>query len=138
MSLKQTFLGAAAAIALASGASLAEPGLLIDLGGKFDKSVNESAYTGAQRWVGETRGKYMETELASEPQREQIMRRMGDRGADPVVVLGSANGAALEKFARDYPETDFVIIDRPPPTRAFSPSASTTTRTTCIRAPCRP
>lgn len=111
MSLKQTFLGAAAATALACGAALAEPGLIIDLGGKFDKSFNESAYTGAQRWVEETGGDYMETELASEAQREQTMRRMADRGADPVVVLGFANASTLEKVAPDYPDTNFVIID---------------------------
>ena len=111
MGLKQTFPGAAAATALACGAALAEPGLIIDLGGKFDKSFNESAYTGAQRWVEETGGDYMETELASEAQREQTMRRMTDRGADPVVVLGFANASTLAKVAPDYPDTNFVIID---------------------------
>ncbi|RVV96658.1 BMP family ABC transporter substrate-binding protein [Mesobaculum littorinae] len=105
------FLGAAATLALSAGAALAEPGLVIDLGGKFDKSFNESAYTGAQRWVEETGGDYMETELQSEAQREQTMRRMAERGANPVVVLGFANTSTLEKVAPDYPDTKFVIID---------------------------
>ena len=111
MTLMQTFLTAAAAAALSAGAALAEPGLIIDLGGKFDKSFNESAYTGAQRWVDDTGGDYMETELASEAQREQTMRRMAERGANPVVVLGFANASTLEQVAPDYPDTKFVIVD---------------------------
>ncbi|SPJ26249.1 BMP family lipoprotein [Palleronia abyssalis] len=111
MSLMTKFLTAAAATALSAGAALAEPGLIIDLGGKFDKSFNESAYTGAQRWVEETGGDYMETELASEAQREQTMRRMAERGANPVVVLGFANASTLEQVAPDYPDTNFVIVD---------------------------
>ena len=111
MTLMHKFMTAAAVTALSAGAALAEPGLIIDLGGKFDKSFNESAYTGAQRWVEETGGSYMETELASEAQREQTMRRMAERGANPVVVLGFANASTLETVAPDYPETNFVIVD---------------------------
>ena len=111
MSLMQKFLGAAAAVALSAGAAMAEPGLIIDLGGKFDKSFNESAYNGAQRWVSETGGTYLETELANDAQREQTMRRMAERGANPVVVLGFANASALAEVAPDYPDTKFVIVD---------------------------
>ena len=105
------FLGATAALALAAAGALAEPGLVIDLGGKFDKSFNESAFGGAQRWVEETGGNYRETELQSEAQREQSMRRMAESGANPVVVLGFANASTLEKVAPDYPETNFAIVD---------------------------
>ena len=105
------FLGASAALALMASGALAEPGLVIDLGGKFDKSFNESAYTGAQRWAEETGEDYRETELQSEAQREQSMRRMAESGANPVVVLGFANASTLEKVAPDYPETNFAIVD---------------------------
>ncbi|WOI56928.1 BMP family ABC transporter substrate-binding protein [Palleronia sp. LCG004] len=111
MSMTKTFLGAAGVCALATGAAFAEPGLIIDLGGKFDRSFNEGAYNGAQRWAEETGGDYMETELTSEAQREQNMRRMADRGANPIVTMGFANASTLEQVAPDYPETTFVIID---------------------------
>ncbi len=104
-------MGAAAALALTAGMAQAEPGLIIDLGGKFDKSFNESAFNGAERWAEETGGTYMETELANEAQREQTMRRMADRGANPVVVLGFANASTLDLVAPDYPDTEFVIVD---------------------------
>lgn len=111
MSLMKTLLGASAALALSAAAGTAEPGLVIDLGGKFDKSFNESAYTGAQRWLKETGGSYKETELQSEAQREQSMRRMAESGANPVVVLGFANASTLEQVAPDYPDTMFTIVD---------------------------
>ena len=111
MSLMTRLLAAAAATALSSAMALAEPGLIIDLGGKFDKSFNESAYNGAQRWKEETGQDYMETELSSEAQREQTMRRMAECGANPIVVLGFANASTLEKVAPDYPDTDFAIVD---------------------------
>ncbi|MGC1259150.1 BMP family ABC transporter substrate-binding protein [Jannaschia helgolandensis] len=111
MTINKTLMGAVATIALTAGTAFAEPGLIIDLGGKFDKSFNESAYNGAQRWVEETGGDYSETELANEAQREQTMRRMAERGANPVVVLGFANASTLEVVAPDYPDTEFVIVD---------------------------
>jgi basic membrane protein A len=111
MTITARFLGATAAFALLAGAAAAEPGLIIDLGGKFDKSFNESAFNGATRWATETGGTYIETELANEAQREQTMRRMAERGANPVVVLGFANASTLEKVAPDYPETMFAIVD---------------------------
>ncbi|UWQ18689.1 BMP family protein [Jannaschia sp. M317] len=115
MKITTKLMGAAAALALTAGAGLADghsnPGLIIDLGGKFDKSFNESAYNGAQRWVEETGGDYAETELANEAQREQTMRRMAERGANPVVVLGFANASTLDVVAPDYPDTKFAIVD---------------------------
>ncbi len=110
--MKPAVLSFASAVTLAlSGQALAEPGLIIDLGGKFDKSFNESAFTGAQRWVEESGNDYRETELQSEAQREQSMRRMAESGADPVIVLGFANASTLEQVAPDYPETMFTIVD---------------------------
>lgn len=116
MTIHKTLMGAAATIALTAGMSFADghaanPGLIIDLGGKFDKSFNESAYNGAQRWVEETGGDYAETELANEAQREQTMRRMAERGANPVVALGFANASTLDVVAPDYPDTMFAIVD---------------------------
>ena len=111
MTRSKTLTAGVAALALTAGAALAEPGLIIDLGGKFDKSFNESAFNGAQRWVEETGGDYRETELQSEAQREQSMRRMAESGANPIVVLGFANGSTLDAVAPDYPDTKFAIVD---------------------------
>ncbi|AXI48975.1 BMP family ABC transporter substrate-binding protein [Sulfitobacter sp. SK012] len=111
MTLMTKLLGAAAGIALSAGAAMADPALIFDLGGKFDKSFNEAAFAGAQRWSGETGGKFAEIEIQSEAQREQALRRFAESGANPVVMTGFAFGDVLGQVAPDYPDTDFVIID---------------------------
>ncbi|EDZ47701.1 BMP family lipoprotein [Leisingera daeponensis] len=111
MTLMKSLMGAAASLALTAGAALAEPALIFDLGGKFDKSFNEAAHNGAQRWVEETGGTYREIELQSEAQREQALRRFAEAGANPIVMVGFAFADALGQVAADYPDTKFTIID---------------------------
>jgi len=111
MTLMQKFFGASAVMALTAGAAAAEPALIFDLGGKFDKSFNEAAFSGAQRWAEETGGTFREIELTSEAQREQALRRFAEAGANPVVMTGFAFGSVLDEVAPDYPDTKFAIID---------------------------
>lgn len=111
MSLTTKFLGAAAAFSLSVGAALAEPALIFDLGGKFDKSFNEAAFNGAKRWAEETGGEFREIELQSEAQREQALRRFAEAGANPVITTGFAFADPLNAVAPDYPDTRFVNID---------------------------
>ena len=111
MTLMQKLLGAAATLAVTAGAALAEPALIFDLGGKFDKSFNEAAFAGASRWAEETGGKFLEIELQSEAQREQALRRFAEAGANPVITTGFAFASPLETVAGDYPDTKFVNID---------------------------
>ncbi|WP_413870965.1 BMP family lipoprotein [Albidovulum sp.] len=111
MTLQRKFLGAAAVLALASGTALADPAIIYDLGGKFDKSFNEAAFNGAEKWKAETGGTYKELEMQSEAQREQALRRLAEAGANPVVMTGFAFGDVLNKVAPDFPDTKFAIID---------------------------
>ncbi len=111
MTFVKTLTGAAATLALTVGMSLAEPALIFDLGGKFDKSFNESAFNGAQRWADETGGSFREIELQSEAQREQALRRFAEAGMNPIITTGFAFSSALGEVAPDYPDTNFVTID---------------------------
>ncbi len=105
------FLGAATALALSAGAALADPAIIYDLGGKYDKSFNEAAFNGAKRWAEETGGSYKELEMQSEAQREQALRKLAESGANPIVMTGFAFGDTLNTVAPDYPDTKFAIID---------------------------
>ncbi|MBS1301331.1 BMP family ABC transporter substrate-binding protein [Loktanella sp. SALINAS62] len=105
------FFGATAALALTAGAAMADPAIVFDLGGKFDKSFNESAFNGATRWAEETGGTFAEVELQSDAQREQALRRFAESGANPIVMAGFSFATPLGDIAADYPDTDFVIID---------------------------
>ncbi|OWU83319.1 membrane protein [Oceanicola sp. 22II-s10i] len=111
MTLMTKFLGAAAAAALMTGAASAEPALIYDLGGKYDKSFNEAAFNGAERWAQETGGKYLEIEMQSEAQREQALRQFAEAGANPIITTGFQMSSPLAEVAPDYPDTKFVTID---------------------------
>jgi basic membrane protein A len=111
MTLMKSFLGAAATLALTAGAVMADPAIIYDLGGKFDKSFNEAAYNGAERWAAETGGTYRDVELSSDAQREQALRRFAESGYNPVVMAGFNFATALETVAADFPDTKFAIID---------------------------
>ena len=91
--------------------SLADPAIIFDLGGKFDKSFNEAAFNGATKWAQETGGSFREIELTSEAQREQALRRFAEAGNNPIVMTGFAFATALESVASDFPDTKFAIID---------------------------
>ncbi len=111
MMIMRSILGGTASLALTAGIALAEPAVVFDLGGKFDKSFNESAYTGAQRWAEKTGDSFREIEMQSEAQREQALRRLAQAGANPIVMTGFAFGDVLDEVAPDYPDTSFAIID---------------------------
>jgi basic membrane protein A len=111
MTLMKQFLGAAATLALTAGVAAAEPAIIFDLGGKFDKSFNEAAFNGAERWAKETGGTYKELEMQDEAQREQALRRLAEAGSNPIVMTGFAFGDALGKVAADFPDTKFAIVD---------------------------
>ncbi len=111
MTLMKSLMGAAAAVALTAGAALAEPALIFDLGGKFDKSFNEAAHNGATRWAEQTGGTYREIEMQSEAQREQALRRFAEAGSNPIITMGFGMADPLAAVAADYPDTTFVVVD---------------------------
>jgi len=112
MKTQKTFQLAVLAVALsAAGMARAEPAVIFDMGGKFDKSFNQSGFDGAERWKKEAGKTYLEFEISNPAQREQAARRMAERGADPIVGIGFSQGSAIEKTAKDFPKLKFAIID---------------------------
>ena len=88
-----------------------KPAVVFDMGGKFDKSFNEGVFNGVEKFRQETGVSYREFEVTNETQREQALRRMAQRGADPIIGVGFAQAPALEKVAKEFPNTRFTIID---------------------------
>lgn len=110
--LKPALIGVASML-LAATATAADikPAVVFDMGGKFDKSFNQGVYDGVERFKQETGIEYREFEVTNETQREQALRRMAQRGANPVLGVGFAQGPAMEKVAKEFPDTKFTIID---------------------------
>jgi len=112
MTLMTKILSATTALALTAGTAWADgPAIIYDLGGKFDKSFNESAFGGAQRWAEETGEEFAEFEITSDAQREQAIRRFAEAGNNPIVMAGFSWATPLSEAAGDYPDTKFVLID---------------------------
>ena len=118
--MKKLFIGALAALALAtfgalgSGAVKADefsPAIVFDMGGKFDKSFNEAAYNGAEKFKAESGIEYREFEVTNPSQREQAMRNMARRGATVIIAMGFAQAAAVETVAKEFPDIKFTLID---------------------------
>ena len=108
------FAGAAAALiglAAAARAQDFKPAIVYDFGGKFDRSFNESASDGAERFKKETGIAYREFEISNQAQREQIMRQLAHRGTSIIAAIGFNQASAVDKVAREFPGVKFVVID---------------------------
>ncbi|MEO5806253.1 BMP family ABC transporter substrate-binding protein [Devosia sp.] len=109
--LTKAIAGGVALSAIMAGAAFADPALVYDGGGKFDKSFNESAYTGAEMYKKETGGSYSDLEITGDAQREQAIRQFATKGFSPILVPGFSWATALTTVAPEFPDTHFVIID---------------------------
>jgi len=112
--LRRSALGLAILLGFAAPATAAEdaaPGIVYAQGAKFDKSFNEAAYTGAERFKVETGIAYHEVEITNDSQRVQALSTLIRRGAPVVVAVGFDQRAAVETVADRFPEARLVIID---------------------------
>ena len=87
------------------------PGVVYDLGGKFDKSFNEGVWNGAKRFTADTGIEFRDFEVQADSQRVQALRTFARRGYDPILAVGFQYASALERIAAEFPETRFAIID---------------------------
>lgn len=113
--MKRLFLAASAALfalgCTAAAAADVKPGLVYDLGGKFDKSFNEGVYNGAVKFRNDTGIDFRELEIQNDSQRVQALRNFARRGHDPILAVGFQYASSLDKVAAEFPETRFAIID---------------------------
>jgi basic membrane protein A len=111
--LKST-LGLTAMAALIAAPALAadiQPAVLYDLGGKFDKSFNEAAFAGAEKFKKETGIEYRDFEIQNDAQREQALRNFARHGNSPIIAIGFTQASAIEKVAKEFPNLKFGIVD---------------------------
>ena len=102
---------ASAALAASALAAEIKPAVVYDLGGRADKSFNEAAYNGAEKFKADAGIDYRDFEIQNDSQREQALRNFARRGYNPVVAIGFSHANAMEKVAAEFPDTQFAIID---------------------------
>jgi basic membrane protein A len=112
MKLKQICLSLVGLLA-ATSTYAADPkfAVIYDAGGKFDKSFNQSASEGAERFKKETKIGYMEVQVASDTQTEQVLRNLARKNVDLIAAIGFGQAQAVQNIAKEFPKTKFVIID---------------------------
>ena len=105
-------LGSVAALGIAAQAS-AEflPAVVFDLGGINDKSFNEAVYNGLEQFKADKGIDYIQFEVTTESQREELIRTAAELGANPILGIGFAQADAIAAVAADYPDVQFGAID---------------------------
>jgi basic membrane protein A len=107
-------IGAAFAAAVFTAPAIAadvKPAVVYGTGGKFDKSFNEAAFGGAEKFKAETGIEFRDFEPTGDTQGEQALRNFASKGFNPVIGVSFAWTAAIEKIAAEFPDTKFAIID---------------------------
>jgi basic membrane protein A and related proteins len=97
--------------AVQAKASAFRVGIVFDVGGRGDKSFNDSAYEGlvrAERELG-IEGMYLEPEKTED--RESALRLFASRGYDLIIGVGFIFSSDVDTVARDYPNVSFACVD---------------------------
>ncbi len=103
--------GAAGGEATESGEPL-QIGLAYDVGGRGDRSFNDSAFAGAQAAADELGGEVRElSPNADASNRADLLTQLADEGYNPIIAVGFAYGPDMAAVAEQYPETNFAIVD---------------------------
>jgi basic membrane protein A and related proteins len=110
---RQTALLLVAATALVTPSAFADfkVGLVLDRGGKDDKSFNASAYEGAteaKKKLGITL-KYVEA--SDDNAFEPLLRAFAQKDYDLIIGIGFAQKEAIAKIAAQFPQKHFAIVD---------------------------
>jgi basic membrane protein A len=90
------------------------PAVIYDAGGKFDKSFNEAAFEGAERFKKEFGTPYLEAEVGSSSQSEQIFRSLIRRKATVIFATGFQHLATIARLAPEFSDVKFVMVNAKP------------------------
>ncbi|MEK7358240.1 MAG: BMP family ABC transporter substrate-binding protein, partial [Bdellovibrionota bacterium] len=86
-------------------------GLVLDKGGKDDKSFNSAAFRGATQAVKELGVELKEVECPDDAAFEPALRTFAERGYPLVIAVGFAQIDAVKKVAPQFLNTNFAIVD---------------------------
>ncbi|GGP94731.1 BMP family lipoprotein [Streptosporangium pseudovulgare] len=102
----------------ASGASEApkasglKVGLAFDVGGRGDKSFNDSAYAGLERAKTDLGAEIKDLSPAADgSNRGELLRQLAEAGYNPIIGVGFAYGEDIKKTAAEYPDIQFAVVD---------------------------
>src|SRR5215831_17980483 len=86
-------------------------GLVLDRGGKDDKSFNSSAYQGANEAKSKLGIFLKYVEATDDNAFEPLLRSFAQRDFDMIIGVGFAQKEPIKKVAALFPQKHFVIVD---------------------------
>ncbi|MFF7454961.1 BMP family protein [Kitasatospora sp. NPDC008115] len=89
-------------------------GMAYDIGGRGDQSFNDSAARGLDKAKSELGVAVTEADAKTgeaEADKETRLKNLVTAGYNPIIAVGFVYQAAVEKVAKDNPNTKFAIID---------------------------
>ncbi len=86
-------------------------GLVLDKGGRDDKSFNSAAYNGANDLQKKLGFDLKVVESSDDTALEPSLRTFAQHGYDLVIGIGFIMKTPIEKVAKQFPKTHFLIID---------------------------
>ncbi len=86
-------------------------GLVLDKGGKDDKSFNAAAFKGAQEAQQKFGIQLKVVEATDDNAFEPMIRALAQKEYDLVIAVGISQGDALKKVAPQFPAKKFAIVD---------------------------
>lgn len=98
----------AGSVAQAAGLKV---GLVLDKGGRDDKSFNAAAFAGATEAQKKLGIELKVVEASDDTAIEPSLRTFAQRGYPLVIGIGFVQASAIEKVAKDFPKVSFVVID---------------------------
>lgn len=97
-------------------------GLVFDVGGRGDKSFNDSAYEGLAKAEAELGADVSFLEPVGSEDREAALRLFAARKQDLVIAVGFIFTSDVDAVARAYPEVHFACVDYAGPESAMPPN----------------
>ncbi len=97
----------------ASGSAV-KVGLAYDIGGRGDKSFNDSAAVGLDKAKTDLGIEFKELSASqgeTDADKESRLRLLAQGGYNPVIAVGFLYAAPLGKVAKEFPNTQFGIVD---------------------------
>ena len=86
-------------------------GMVFDIGGKGDKSFNDSAYRGMLNAANDFGADYTEFEPGQDADRETGLRKLAQAGYDVIIGVGFLFSDSIKNVAEDYPDVRLACID---------------------------
>ncbi|MCK4511669.1 BMP family ABC transporter substrate-binding protein [bacterium] len=86
-------------------------GMVFDVGGKGDKSFNDSAYRGLLRIADDFEIEHTEFEPGQDADRETGLRKLAQAGFDVIIGVGFLFSDSMRSVSADYPDVRFACVD---------------------------